>query len=47
MLSQLFIESPRGDVIIFKDFKGNVPKASRSKNTIGRTLFLTSISQPL
>lgn len=27
-LSQLFLLSPRGDTIIFKDFKGNVPKAS-------------------
>jgi len=25
-LSQLFLLSPRGDTIIFKDFKGNVPK---------------------
>jgi hypothetical protein len=27
MLSQVFVLSPRGDTIIFKDFKGNVPKA--------------------
>lgn len=25
-LSQIFLLSPRGDTIIFKDFKGNVPK---------------------
>jgi hypothetical protein len=29
MISQVFILSPRGDVIIFKDFKGNVPKVRR------------------
>lgn len=28
MLSQVFLLSPRGDTIIFKDFKGNVPKSS-------------------
>lgn len=28
MLSQLFIQSPRGDVIIYKDFRGNVSKAA-------------------
>ncbi len=28
MLSQIFLLSPRGDTIIFKDFRGNVPKAS-------------------
>lgn len=27
-LSQIFLLSPRGDTIIFKDFKGNVPKTS-------------------
>lgn len=26
MLSQIFLLSPRGDTIIFKDFRGNVPK---------------------
>ena len=26
MISQIFLLSPRGDTIIFKDFKGNVPK---------------------
>ncbi|KAL4857960.1 AP-4 complex subunit mu [Chlorella vulgaris] len=28
MLSQVFLLSPRGDTLIFKDFKGNVPKTS-------------------
>lgn len=28
MISQLFIQSPRGDVIIYKDFKGNVLKSA-------------------
>jgi len=39
MLSQLFIESPRGDVIIFKDFNGNVPKVNE-KNIDGEELLL-------
>lgn len=26
MLSQIFLLSPRGDTIIFKDFRANVPK---------------------
>lgn len=28
MISQVFLLSPRGDTLIFKDFKGNVPKSA-------------------
>lgn len=38
MLSQIFVLSPRGDTIIFKDFKGNVPKVPRRRRQRPRTL---------
>lgn len=30
MISQVFLLSPRGDTLIFKDFRSNVTKASRA-----------------
>lgn len=29
MISQIFAVSPRGDCVVFKDYRGDVPKVSR------------------
>jgi hypothetical protein len=35
MISQIFLLSPRGDTIIFKDYKGNVPKVGARDVWVG------------